>query len=426
MLIVENILLALTGLRSNKMRTLLTMLGIIIGIASVISIMTVGNSLNTSIVTSMQEMGAKNLTVGVKQKSNSGESNANGMNFGAGFRRSISPEDYITDEMIDELKKSYGEQIQTISFSESAGDGTAQSGSAYANVTISGVNQGYVETNEQTILAGRNLLQIDQEKGKNVAVVSDKLVESIFGENYKEAVGNTVDVKIDNKYITYTIIGVYQYTSEDFDSSSDEDITTEIYIPYETAKKQNHSEEGYTQFTIVTTTDTDNETFMQEVKTFLNHYYSNNESCEISVTSMEEMLTTMTDMLSTISIAISIIAGISLLVGGIGVMNIMLVSITERTREIGTRKALGATNGSIRLQFIVESIVICVIGGMLGILLGIGIGSVASDMLGYSAAPSVAGILFSVGFSAFIGVFFGYYPANKAAKLNPIDALRYE
>lgn len=118
--------------------------------------------------------------------------------------------------------------------------------------------------------------------------------------------------------------------------------------------------------------------------------------------------------------------GISLLVGGIGVMNIMLVSITERTREIGTRKALGATNGSIRLQFIMESVVICLLGGAMGIILGLTLGSVATKMLGYAAKASVASIVFSVVFSIFIGVFFGYYPANKAAKLNPIEALRYE
>ena len=134
----------------------------------------------------------------------------------------------------------------------------------------------------------------------------------------------------------------------------------------------------------------------------------------------------MTSMLSTVSIAISVIAGISLLVGGIGVMNIMLVSITERTREIGTRKALGATNGSIRLQFITESIVICLLGGFIGIVLGLILAAIATNALGYAAKPSVGGIVFSVTFSILIGVFFGYYPANKAAKLNPIDALRYD
>lgn len=125
-------------------------------------------------------------------------------------------------------------------------------------------------------------------------------------------------------------------------------------------------------------------------------------------------------------VVIEVTVGISLLVGGIGVMNIMLVSITERTREIGTRKALGATNGSIRLQFIIESVILCLVGGCFGIIAGLALGAVAASLLGYSAAAPVAAIVIAVAFSMVIGVFFGYYPANKAAKLNPIDALRYE
>lgn len=134
----------------------------------------------------------------------------------------------------------------------------------------------------------------------------------------------------------------------------------------------------------------------------------------------------MQEMMGTLSLAIAVIAGISLLVGGVGVMNIMLVSITERTREIGTRKALGATNGSIRVQFIVESVIICLFGGIIGIAVGAGLGSAGANLLGYAATPSVKAIVTAVTFSVAIGVFFGYYPANKAAKLDPIEALRYE
>jgi putative ABC transport system permease protein len=146
----------------------------------------------------------------------------------------------------------------------------------------------------------------------------------------------------------------------------------------------------------------------------------------VSATSMASMVSIMETMMSTITTAIALIGGIALVVGGIGVMNIMLVSITERTREIGTRKALGAPNSSIRLQFIIESIVICLIGGAIGIVVGCVGGIAAANYIGASAVPSVKSILISLGFSMAIGVFFGYYPANKAAKLNPIDALRYE
>ena len=142
--------------------------------------------------------------------------------------------------------------------------------------------------------------------------------------------------------------------------------------------------------------------------------------------SMDSMLDQVNSMMSTLSIAIAVIAGISLLVGGIGVMNIMLVSVTERTREIGIRKALGARDSAIRMQFIVESTIICIIGGVLGILVGAGLGALGGMLLEQPAPPSVTAIVVAVTFSMLIGVFFGYYPANKAAKLDPIEALRYE
>ncbi|OYO59694.1 hypothetical protein CG709_18000 [Lachnotalea glycerini] len=198
-----------------------------------------------------------------------------------------------------------------------------------------------------------------------------------------------------------------------------------MYIPLKTAISLDHST-GFSQFSVVTKTGIDSTNFVSQIERFFEPYYRNNNDFEVSAFSMESIVSTMMDMLSTITVAISVIAGIALLVGGIGVMNIMLVSITERTREIGTRKALGATNGSIRLQFIVEAVIICLIGGILGIILGVILGNVAATILGYPASASVTSILISLVFAMTIGVFFGYYPANKAAKMNPIEALRYE
>lgn len=429
MLLFENIKLALSGLAANKMRTFLTMLGIIIGIASVIAIVTVGNSLTTSISESMQSMGANNITVGIQQKSEETEVNENGMEFrGPGRQKDPGDEELITEEMLEEFEDTYGESVDAISLSESVGSGTAQDGEKYANVTVSGVNEGYFQTDELTLTAGRTFLDVDQEKGKSVAIVSDKLINNMFEGDAEAALGNTVDVMLNNRYYTYTVIGVYEYTASSFgfSSSSDEDVTTTMYIPLRTAQNQNHSTAGYQQFTIVTSVGTDTSVFLEETEEFFGTYYRKNEDFGISAYSMESMVSSMTDMLETVSIAIAVIAGISLLVGGIGVMNIMLVSITERTREIGTRKALGATNGSIQIQFIMESIVICLIGGVIGIILGIGLGSAAARILGYAAKASGLSILASVMFSMVIGVFFGFYPANKAAKLDPIEALRYE
>ena len=168
-------------------------------------------------------------------------------------------------------------------------------------------------------------------------------------------------------------------------------------------------------------------TFATEIKEYMNNkFYSTNDDYKISATTMSSLTESMSDTIGTVAIAIAFIAGISLLVGGIGVMNIMLVSITERTREIGTRKALGAKNSSIRLQFIIEAMILCLIGGLLGITLGFGLGAIAAKVMGYSAAAPVAAIIGSVAFSMGIGIFFGFYPANKAAKMDPIEALRYE
>lgn len=430
MLIWENILLALTGLKANKMRSLLTMLGIIIGIASVIAIMTLGDSISSSVTDSMSSMGANNITVGLQQKSTTTETTGSGMTFSFGPRMTqMSDEDYVTDEMLQDLSERYGDFIDGFALSENIGSGTAQQGSLSAYVNAMGVNAANLENADLTLLAGRELSERDQTEARKVALVSDLLVENMFGGNNMDAVGKTVDVLFNDRYYTYTIVGVYEYEASgaDFSSTSDEDTETTMYLPLQTAKNQNHNTSGYSQFTILTASGVSATDFCTTIEDYMNNrYYQNNESFEISAMSMESIIESMTEMLSAISLAIAAIAGISLLVGGIGVMNIMLVSITERTREIGTRKALGATNGSIRLQFIMEAIVLCLVGGFIGILLGISIAAVATNLMGYAVSPSVEGIVISVSFSVFIGVFFGYYPANKAAKLNPIEALRYE
>ncbi|MBS6396560.1 MAG: ABC transporter permease [Clostridiales bacterium] len=430
MLIMENILLALNGLRANKMRSLLTMLGIIIGIASVIAIMTLGDSISSSVTTTMSSMGANNVTVGLQQKSTTEETTQSGMTFSMGPRMTqMSEEDYVTEDMIADLGERYEDRILGFSLAESIGSGTAQKGDLYAYVNAVGGNTDNIENEELTILAGRTFSDRDQSEGRKVVLVSDLLVDNMFEGDNMQAIGQTIDVLFSDRYYTYTIVGVYEYeeSAGSFSSSSSEDTETTLYMPLLAARNQTHNTSGYSQFTILSASGVDAEEFCTEIENYMNaRYYGNNESFEIGAMSMSSVIESMTEMLSTISLAIAAIAAISLLVGGIGVMNIMLVSITERTREIGTRKALGATNGSIRLQFIMEAIVLCVLGGVIGILLGIGIAAVATDMMGYSVSPSVTGIVLSVSFSVFIGVFFGYYPANKAAKLNPIEALRYE
>lgn len=429
MLIWENVKLAFQALLANKMRALLTMLGIIIGIGAVIAIMTVSSSLTNSISDSFQEMGANNITVGLKQTSSKTETRSNGLKFGAASRNSsVEKEDLITDDMLSELKTRFSDKIDAVAISETVASGTVHDGSNTANISISGINSEYFASEDVTLIAGRRLTSDDNTGKKKVIMISDKVVDQIFDGDSEKALAQKIRVEIDGIYYQYYVVGVYQYESNNsFSSSSDEDITTTAYIPILTGKAQTHADEGYQQFTVVTKSGIDSvSAFATQIENFFTPYYSTNEDYKISTTTMESMTESMSDMIGTVSIAISFIAGISLLVGGIGVMNIMLVSITERTREIGTRKALGAKNSSIRFQFIIESMILCLIGGILGILAGFLLGAIAASILGYSAAVPVAAIIVAVGFSMVIGIFFGYYPANKAARMDPIEALRYE
>ena len=426
-MIWENIKIACKALFSNKLRALLTMLGIIIGIGVVIAIMTVSESLTTSISESFQEMGANNVTVGLSAKSDEEEVRADGMRFGASGRNvSVTEEDRITDRMISKLKKTFKNQIEAVAVSESAGTASVSRDGDSVNINVSGVNQDYFESDQVTLLAGRLIKKADLSGKKHVIVVSDQLVQSLFDGDNDAALWQKINVNINGNYQDFYIVGVYEYESAGTVSDSD-DVTTNAYIPLATEKEIMRSDDGYTQFTIVTDTSVSSvSAFADQVEAFFAPYYASNDNYEIATSTMESMTESMSEMVHTVSLAISLIAGISLLVGGIGVMNIMLVSITERTREIGTRKALGATNGSIRLQFIIESMVLCLVGGCLGIVLGLILGSVAASVLGYSATAPVAAIFVAVLFSMVVGVFFGYYPANKAARMDPIEALRYE
>lgn len=335
--------------------------------------------------------------------------------------------DLITDEMLTQLRERYPDEIEAVSVSETVGAGKTVDGRLYANLSLIGVNSDYQRANNIDLLKGRFLSEKDLNGFKKVAVVSDKLAANMFGE--KSPLGREIDITVNNHMNSYTIIGVYEYLASSMgmglSTAAEKDISSNVYIPVSTAQELNRSS-GYPSVTLLTSIYTESATFSAAVENFFKSFYARNPDYTVTAFSMESMLDTMSSMLSTIQIAISCIAAISLLVGGIGVMNIMLVSITERTREIGTRKALGATNFAIRIQFIVEAVIICLIGGIIGILLGIGIGSFGASLLGFPATASAGSILLAVSFSMAIGVFFGYYPANKAAKMDPIEALRYE
>ena len=245
-----------------------------------------------------------------------------------------------------------------------------------------------------------------------------------------EALGQRITLEINETLYSFYVEGVLKYSDTNFyggfGGTSDDDITTDIYLPMDVAQTISGSSAGYSSFIVVASAGTDVTKFLDTVGSYFSSYYTHNDTWTVTTSSISSFIQEYKNMMSTVSLGISAIAAISLLVGGIGVMNIMLVSVTERTREIGTRKALGAPNSAIRMQFITESIVLCSIGGIIGMLLGTALGAVLSKVMQAPARPDPAAILIAVGFSMAIGIFFGYYPANKAAKMDPIEALRYE
>lgn len=426
-MIWENIVLAFTSLRANKMRTLLTMLGIIIGIAAVIAIMTVGDSLLQYVQNEMNSMGANNIMVSLQERSDDNKF-ASAMSSMMMAAETPSDKDLITIDMVNKLYDTYKDEIRAITVYDIIGTGKVTLGKEYANTYLFGVSAGYFASEDHDMIAGGLFSERDFNEGRNVCIVSSVVTDNLFGGDLDKAVGSSIEFSIGDKFYNYTIVGVYDYKVKSMESmmTSQYDVTTEMYIPYKTCLAQTHNNKGITNFYLVAKNGVDSDLLANKIERFFEGYYRNNNDYQVAAFNMQAMVSMVSGMISTITIAISVIAGIALIVGGIGVMNIMLVSITERTREIGTRKALGATNASIRIQFIVEAIIICLIGGAIGIMLGILGGRFAAGLLGYPAVPSITSIIVSLLFSMATGVFFGYYPANKAAKMNPIDALRYE
>ena len=423
---MDNIIMALQSLKSNKMRALLTMLGIIIGIGAVIAIETMGNSLSGSISDSMSGFGVSDISVSLTQKESDDETS---QSTPIKMFMSSTPgeKDRITDQMIEEYKSAFPNNVAFVELTESVGTASYKNNDTSYNLTVTGINDDYVDAEDIQIIYGRKINN-ETDAQRKLCVVADKFVTESMGIQATNAIGREITISLSGTNYTFYIVGVYRYDDSNSLSmtNSETTVVTECYIPLQTAKSITKAKDGYSSLTVVTTADTNTSTFLTTTEEYFSSYYTTNDTWTVEASSMESLVSTVTSMLDSVSLAISAIAAISLLVGGIGVMNIMLVSVTERTKEIGTRKALGARRSTIRMQFIIESVVICFIGGILGVLTGTGLGAIACNILGYSAKADMPTIITVVLISMAIGIFFGYYPANKAAKLNPIDALRYE
>lgn len=415
--ILETIKLSLEGLRSNKLRSFLTMLGIIIGIGSVIGITTIGDSLTKSVNKAFDSIANTAVQMYVKPKNadyDSGE---------------LSENDYFTENIINYLESQKGKRIDELIYHGEGGQGFVKEGRNKEAVSITSTSPGEKNIFKIKMISGRFLKDEDIARGKLVAVISDKVLDEVYKISAPEALGREVKIEVNGKLIVATIIGVYEYEDMQVMGQSLNGSNSTVYIPRTTGDRELLNEPRTVYYDLAMTL-TNPDTIEEDAETIckeLNEkFYKDNPRAEATYYSAKSEISQMNSAMSSIQIAIGAIAAISLLVGGIGVMNILLVSVTERTKEIGIRKALGATRGDIRKQFIIESVIICIIGGFFGIILGTIIGLVGSNLLDAKTLPSIGSIVIAVGFSMLIGIFFGYYPANKAAKLDPIEALRYE
>lgn len=426
MFIKENISLAIAGLKASKMRALLTMLGIIIGISSVIAIFSIGSSLTSNMASEIDKAGINNIQIRLAVKNEDGTQ--------GGFS-SKDPEDsdLISLEQINSFMEVFKDKISNVSIEEMQGGGKVKDGYLYANVTTTGVNDGYKDVKNVKMISGRFINDKDIKGMKKSAIVSDKLVNSIF-KGKANPLGKEIKVYTQDTIETYVIVGVYKYEASTIMDEgegdggsmvSEKDKATNLYVPMTTVKAS-QKYKNYNSFSIIPNRNVDSKKLVEDIKKYIDKLYKNNKYWTLKVVNMQSMMEGFTSQMATMSMGVSAIAAIALLVGGIGVMNIMLVSVTERTREIGTRKALGAKNSHIRMQFITESVIICSIGGVIGIILGIGISAIACHYLESPMLISIPTIIISFTFSMAIGVFFGYYPAKKAASMDPIEALRYE
>lgn len=383
--------LALNGIVANKMRTLLTMLGIIIGVSAVIILVSVGKGTTASVTENIESMGTNLISVSV---------------MGRGIDTSISYEEAMS--LADKTGVSGVAPVVSGSVTAKYGTKTMES------LSVEGVNSDYQQVRSQGVESGRFILPLDVEHRQKVAVLGTDVVEEIFGS--VNPIGESVQIN----GVDFRVVGILESKGSSMQGSGDE----KIVIPVTTAQRMFKSQ-GVRNIYIGAETSDKVDVVVAQVETYLYNKFDKNEDA-YRVFNQTEMLDTVADVSKSMTLMLGGIAGISLLVGGIGIMNIMLVTVTERTREIGIRKAIGAKRKDILRQFLFESATISGVGGIIGVLVGLGGNSLLSAAAGIETQSTVSILVIAFSFSLVVGVFFGLYPASKASKLKPVDALRFE
>jgi putative ABC transport system permease protein len=405
MLIGEIIMVALAAIRANKLRSLLTMLGIVIGVAAVITMVALGSGARKSVQDQIQRLGTNLLSVYPGQS----------------FMRGVASDQRVSLTMDDAQTLQQAARVITQVVPEMSSNRQVKLGNTNINVSIVGTTPNYVEVNNYQLDAGRMYTAGDDDGRRRVAVVGGG-VPTQLGVNGQAMIGQTISIG----GIPFEVVGLLR--SKGTTGGGWDNPDERILIPLSTARYRVFGNDRLRSITVQVGQADSVNIAMLEIESALRtaHGIRPGEDNDFQIRNRSEFLATFEETTRTFTFLLAGIAAVSLLVGGIGIMNIMLVSVTERTREIGVRKALGATRRSILLQFIVEALVLCLLGGLIGILLGSGGAIALSRLANWNTLISPGAVLLAIGFSVGVGLFFGIWPAQRAARLDPIQALRYE